>query len=165
MSRGRSLAPYVSSPKEVVRKMLEMADLKPGELVYDLGSGDGRIPLIAAKEFNAVGVGVELKDRFIDKAKKKTESMGLDGRVKFVHGDIFDVGLEDADVVTMYLTTGANEKVRPKLEDELKPGARVVTHDFSIRKWKFGESIRFKEGYRSHTLYLYVWPGERPESS
>jgi cyclopropane fatty-acyl-phospholipid synthase-like methyltransferase len=160
MSRNRSLAPYVSSPEAVVRKMLDMAHVKPGEKVYDLGSGDGRIPIIAAEEFGAHGVGVDLNERFIKEARGKVKEKNLQDKVEFINSDIFDVDLSDADVITMYLTTSANEKVRPKLEEELKKGARVVTHDFSMRKWNFGESVRFKEGYRSHTIYIYEWPPE-----
>jgi ubiquinone/menaquinone biosynthesis C-methylase UbiE len=155
--RGRSsIAPFVASPLLVVRTMLEYADLKPGETLYDLGSGDGRIVLTAAKEFDANGVGVELNRRLVDEAMKKSEAIDLGDRVKFIHGNIFDVDLSPADVVTMYLTTGANEKVRPKLELDLKPDARIVTHDFSIPGWQYAKNMKLKEGYRNHTIYLYV---------
>ncbi|KON30861.1 hypothetical protein AC482_02600 [miscellaneous Crenarchaeota group-15 archaeon DG-45] len=152
-----SLAPFVPSPESVVRKMLEYADLKPGEALYDLGCGDGRIVIMAAQDFGARGVGVDLNLRLVNEARAKAEALDLRGKVKIIHGDIFEIDLSPADVVTMYLTTGANEKVRPKLEEELRPGSRVVTHDFSIEKWNCIKNLRFKEDYRTHTIYLYRW--------
>jgi cyclopropane fatty-acyl-phospholipid synthase-like methyltransferase len=155
-SGRKSIAPFVASPLAVVRMMLEYANLKPGETLYDLGSGDGRIVLMAAKEFGANAVGVELNKRLMEEAVKKSEAIEVGGKARFIHGNIFDADLSQADVITMYLTTGANDKVRPKLEDELKPGARIVTHDFSIPSWKHSESFKVKEGYRHHTIYLYI---------
>lgn len=150
-----SIAPFVASPMSVVRKMLKYADLKPGETLYDLGCGDGRIVIMAAEEFGARGVGVDLNLSRVKEARAKVEGLHLGDRVRVIHGNLFDVDLRPADVVTMYLTTGANEKVRPKLEQELRTGARVVTHDFSISKWECVRNQRFKEGYRTHTIYLY----------
>ena len=155
-SGRKSIAPFVASPLAVVRVMLKYAGLKPGETLYDLGSGDGRIVLMAAKEFGANAMGVELNKRLMEEAVKKSEAIEVGGKANFIHGDIFDADLSQADVITMYLTTGANDKVRPKLEDELKPGARIVTHDFSIPNWKHSESLKLKEGYRHHTIYLYI---------
>jgi len=159
---GPSLAPYVASPMSVVRKMLESAELKPGETLYDLGSGDGRIAIMAAQEFGANGVGVDLNVNLVREARAKAEELHLGDRVKIIHGNLLEVDLRQADVVTMYLTTGANDKVRPKLEQELKAGARVVTHDFTIPKWNQVDTIRFKDDYRTHTIYLYRW---RPKGS
>ena len=153
--RSRSLAPFVASPMSVVRKMLQYAEVKPGEVVYDLGCGDGRIVITAAQEFGAIGVGVELNPRLVEEARAKVEALGLGDRVQIILGDLMEVDLTRADVVTMYLTTGANEKVRPKLERELRPGARVVTHDFSIPGWDAVRNLRFREGYRTHTIFLY----------
>jgi cyclopropane fatty-acyl-phospholipid synthase-like methyltransferase len=152
-----SIAPFVASPIGVVNKMLKYAELMPGETLYDLGCGDGRIVLMAADEFGANSVGIDLNKRLVNEARKKAKARNLEDNVKILHGNIFDFDLSQADVVTMYLTTGANEKVRPKLEEELKEGARVVTHDFSIPGWKQVKNIKFKEGYRSHTIYLYIW--------
>jgi len=150
-----SIAPFVASPVSVVRKMLEYAELKQDERLYDLGCGDGRIVIMAAQEFGAWGVGVDLNKRLIGEAMKKARSLDLGEAARFIHGNLFEVDLSSADVVTMYLTTGANEKVRPKLEQELRPGARVVTHDFSIPNWREEKNMKFREGYRSHTIYLY----------
>ena len=155
-SGRKSIAPFVASPLAVVRMMLKCANLKPGETLYDLGSGDGRVVLMAAKEFEADAVGVELNKRLMEEAVKKSEAIEVGGRARFIHGNIFDVDLSHADVITMYLTTGANDKVRPKLEEELKTGARIVTHDFSIPSWKPSENLKIREGYRHHTIYVYI---------
>lgn len=152
---GLSIAPFVSTPIPVVRRMLLIAELKRGEILYDLGCGDGRIPIIAAQEFGAIGVGVDINWGLVRKAKEKVAELGLEGRVRIIHADLFDVDISPADVVTLYLTTGANEKVRPKLEKELKAGARVVSHDFEVPKWRPARIERFKERYRTHNIYLY----------
>ncbi|MFB0558393.1 MAG: cyclopropane-fatty-acyl-phospholipid synthase family protein [Candidatus Bathyarchaeia archaeon] len=158
MYLGRnSIAPFVASPMPVVRKMLEYAELKPGETLYDLGSGDGRIVIMAAQEFGAKGVGIELNKRLLNEAIRKGEELQLGERVKFIHDNLFNVDLSPADVVTMYLTTGANEKVKPKMERELRTDARVVTHDFSIPGWEEAKNLRFREEYRTHTIFLYRW--------
>ena len=115
----RSLAPFVSSPLSVVKKMLEIAELKPGETLFDLGCGDGRIPIMAAQEFGAFGMGVDLNRRLVERARAEVKRLDLYERVEIIEGDIFDQDLSDTDVVTMYLTTTANDKVRPKLEAEL----------------------------------------------
>jgi predicted RNA methylase len=153
------IAPYVSSPLPVVRRMLILSELKPGELIYDLGSGDGRIVITAAKEFGARAVGVELREDLVKQAHEKVSELNLNGKVKIVQRDMFNVDLSPADVVTLYLTTSANEKVKPKLESELRQGARVVCHDYEILGWKPHKVDKFCEnprlGYPSHTIYVY----------
>ncbi|MFQ6064178.1 MAG: SAM-dependent methyltransferase [Candidatus Bathyarchaeia archaeon] len=153
------IAPYVGSPLPVVRQMLVLSELKPDELVYDLGCGDGRVVIMAAQEFRARAVGVELREDLVKRANEKIVELGLDDRVKILRSDLFKVDLRSADVVTLYLTTSANEKVRPKLESELKYGARVVSHDYEVLDWKPLKIDKFCEnprlGYPSHTLYLY----------
>jgi len=156
-SSGQSLAPYVASPMNVVKKMLEIAKVKPDDIVYDLGSGDGRIVIMAAHDFGARGIGVDINPNMVKEARGKVEEAKVGDRVKIIQGHILEADLKPATVVTMYLTTGANEKVRPKLEAELKPGARIVTHDFSIPKWESVEELKFRDDYRVHTIYLYVW--------
>jgi predicted RNA methylase len=153
------IAPYVASPLPVVHQMLALAELRTNETVYDLGCGDGRVAIMAAEEFGASAVGVELRDDLVKKAISKVSELGLDSRVKIVQLDLFDVDLKQADVVTLYLTTSANERVRPKLESELRNGTRVVSHDYEVLGWKpfkidsFCENPRL--GYPSHTLYVY----------
>lgn len=153
------IAPFVASPLPVVKQMLTLADLKAGEILYDLGCGDGRVVIMAAQEFGARGVGVEMREDLAKQATQKVSELGLDGRVKIINGDMFKVDLSQANVVSLYLTTSANDKVKPKLEAELKPGTRVVSHDYEIIGWKpikidnFCENPRL--GYPSHTIYVY----------
>ncbi|RLI12021.1 hypothetical protein DRO25_00940 [Candidatus Bathyarchaeota archaeon] len=139
--------------------MLVLAELKPGEVLYDLGSGDGRAVIMAAKDFGARAVGVELREDLAKRALSSIHELGLQDRVTIVNGDMFNVNLSAADVVFLYLTTSANEKIKPKLEAELKPGVRVVSHDYEIVGWKPVKVKNFCEnpklGYPSHTLYLY----------
>jgi predicted RNA methylase len=156
------IAPFVPSPAPVIQRMLQLAELKPGEVLFDLGAGDGRSVIMAAKAFSARAVGVELREDLSKKALGTIHESGLADRVTIVNGDIFTVNLTSADVVFLYLTTSANEKIRPKLENELKTGVRVVSHDYEIVGWKPAKVENFCEnpqlGYPSHTLYLYKKP-------
>jgi predicted RNA methylase len=153
------IAPYVPSPPQVIRQMLILAQLKPREVFFDLGAGDGRTVVMAAKDFGARAVGVELREDLVKKALSTVYENGLQDRVTIVNGDMFNVDLTSADVIFLYLTTSANEKVKPKLETELKPGVRVVSHDYEIIGWKPVKVENFCEnqtlGYPSHTIYLY----------
>lgn len=139
--------------------MLTLAQLKKGETFYDLGAGDGRTVIIAAREFGATAVGVELREDLTKKALSSVHELGFQDKVTIVHNDLFEIDVSPADVVFLYLTTSANEKVKPKLENELKTGARVVSHDYEILRWKPVKVEKFCEnpklGYPSHTLYLY----------
>ncbi len=156
------IAPFVPSPPSVVQHMLKLADLKAGEVLFDLGAGDGRTVITAAKSFGARAVGVELREDLAKKALSTIHSDGLADRVTIVNGDLFNVNLAPADVVFLYLTTSANEKIRPKLENELRKGVRVVSHDYEIVGWKPVKVETFCEnpkiGYPSHTIYLYEKP-------
>jgi predicted RNA methylase len=156
------IAPFVPSPLPVIQHMLQLAELKPGEVLFDLGAGDGRTVIMAAKTFSARAVGVELREDLAKKALSTIHDNGLADRVTIVNGDMFNVNLTSADVVFLYLTTSANEKIRPKLETELKKGVRVVSHDYEIVGWKPVKVDNFCEnpqlGYPSHTIYLYKKP-------
>jgi len=156
------IAPFVPSPIPVVQRMLQLAELLPGEVLFDLGAGDGRTVMMAAKTFGARAVGVELREDLAKKALSTIHDNGLTDRVTIVNGDMFNVNLTSADVVFLYLTTSANEKIRPKLETELKQGVRVVSHDYEIVGWKPLKVDNFCEnpqlGYPSHTIYLYKKP-------
>jgi len=142
--------------------MLLMAGLKPGEVFFDLGAGDGRTVIMAAKDFGARAVGVELREDLVKKALGTVYEERLQDRITIVNGDMLNVDLTSADVIFLYLTTSANEKVKPKLEAELKRGVRIVSHDYEIVGWKPLKVENFCEnqllGYPSHTIYLYVKP-------
>jgi predicted RNA methylase len=156
------IAPFVPSPVPVIQFMLKLANLKAGEVLFDLGAGDGRTVIMAAKAFGARAVGVELREDLAKKALSTIYDSGLADRVTIVNGDLFGVNLTSADVVFLYLTTSANEKIRPKLETDLKKGVRVVSHDYEIVGWKPLKVENFCEnpklGYPSHTIYLYEKP-------
>jgi len=153
------IAPFVPSPTVVVEYMLKLAGLKAGEVLFDMGAGDGRAVIMAAKAFGARGVGVELREDLAKKALGNIHENGLEDHVTIVNDDMFNVKLTSADVVYLYLTTSANEKIKPKLERDLKPGARVVSHDYEVVGWRPERAELFCEnpqlGYPSHTIYLY----------
>jgi ubiquinone/menaquinone biosynthesis C-methylase UbiE len=155
---GESLAPFVPSPQPVVERMLEAADLRPGEVVYDLGCGDGRIVITAAREFKAKGVGVEISDRLAREAEDQVRKLGLQNRVSIVHGDLLNVDLRSADIVTLYLLTDVNDRLKPTFEKELRPGARVVSHDFEIRGWRPWRTESVNVTNRTHMIYVYLMP-------
>jgi len=153
------IAPFVPSPPSVVHEMLVLAELKPGEVFFDLGAGDGRTVVMAAEDFGARAVGVELREDLVKKALESVYEHNLQNRVTIVNSDIFNVDLSSADVVFLYLTTSANEKIKPKFEGELRAGSRIVSHDYEIVGWKPAKAQSFCEnpklGYPSHTIYLY----------
>jgi len=128
--------PFVPTPMRIVRRMLSMAELKPGEVLYDLGSGDGRVIITAAEEFGARAVGVELNPIRVYLSKLRVSRLGLQDRVEVRRQSFFEADLREADVVSMYLLPEINEKLKPKLKEELKRGARVVVYAFIIKGWK-----------------------------
>ncbi|WP_343520288.1 methyltransferase domain-containing protein [Sphingomonas sp.] len=142
--------PYVPTPPEVVEGMLDMAGLKPGERLIDLGSGDGRIPMAAVRR-GASALGVEIDSDLVARARAKARFAGLEGRVHFVRDDLFTVSLRDADVVTLYLLPDVNERLKPKLLSEMKPGARVVSHAFDMGDWPPDEHREVSE------KHVYLW--------
>lgn len=155
-----NLAPYVPSPQAVVEKMLEAAQLKAGETLYDLGCGDGRILVTAAQKFKAHAVGVELSPTLAREATEQVKRMGLQDQVRVVQGNLLDVDLSPADVVTLYLLTSSNERLKPNLEKSLKAGARVVSHDFEMRGWTPIKTEKVDAHNRVHTIYVYEVPGK-----
>lgn len=162
MGGRRALAPYYASPEPVIRKMLSMADVKPGEAVYDLGSGDGRVLLVAAIEFDARSTGFELDGELVKESIDKIKALQLEDRVRVVKGDLFRADLGEADVVTLFMGVTANMKLRPKLEAELRPGTRVVSHDYEMPGWKpvkveeVTEVDALNGSAHTHPIYLYV---------
>jgi hypothetical protein len=150
------LAPYLPTPMSIVERMLRFADLKPKEIMWDLGSGDGRIVIAAAQRFGADATGVEFDYDLFRQSVAKIRELKLPNALILL-GDIFDQDYSKADVLTIYLLPSSNEKLRPLLEKQLKKGARVVCHDFPIAGWKASkeETIDDDGEGRSHTLYLY----------
>jgi protein-L-isoaspartate O-methyltransferase len=157
---GKSLAPYISTPMPAVDQMLDLAKLKPSETLYDLGCGDGRIVVEAAARYHAKAVGIEISRRLARQATDNVKSRSLQSQVQIIHGDMMQVDLAPADVVTLYLSTLANERLRPNLEQELRQNARVVSYDFPIAGWRptqLAETEAGKSGIR-HTIYVYQLP-------
>lgn len=138
------------TPKKTVRRMLEMAKVRPGEKVYDLGSGDGKIAITAAREFKAMSVGIEINPFLALVGKLNVAVRGAGRSVKLIWGDIYKQSLRDADIVAIYLSPQGNERLRRKLESELREGARVVSHRWRFKGWK---SVKSDEKYN---VYLYV---------
>ena len=147
-----SIAPFVQTPLDVAKKMLEMAQVKPGEVLYDLGCGDGRLIILAAKDIGANATGIELREDLVERARTEIKRLNLEERVKVIQGNFFDVNISDANVITLYLTSSANERLRPKLEAELRLGSRIVSHDFKVPGWR--PSAIYDE-LLGHTIYTY----------
>lgn len=145
--------PYVPTPMPVVEKMLDMAQVGKDDIVYDLGCGDGRIVITAAKERGARGVGIDLNPARIREAKTNAENAGVDGKVKFVVGDLFNSDFSEASVVTLYLLPDVNRALRPILWKQLKVGSRVVSHDFDMGPEWPPEKV---ERIGSKTIYYWT---------
>ena len=156
-----SVAPYVPTPISVIRKMLELAKASVDDVVFDLGCGDGRILFTAVEEYDVKkAVGYELNPSMYETVRLKVDRKGLQGRIEVVNGNFFLADLSGASLITLYLTTSGNAKLRPKFERELRGGARVVSHDFPVQGWvtvRPGSSNHYTVG--SHRLYLYRVPG------
>ncbi|MBM3775244.1 MAG: methyltransferase domain-containing protein [Acidobacteria bacterium] len=151
------LAPYYPTPETVVERMLRLGGLKAGEKVFDLGSGDGRVILMAAQKFHANAVGIEMDKDLYNQSSARIRKMGLDKTARIVNGDILKQDYATADLVTVYLLPNSNDRVQPLLEKQLKKGTRIVSHDFEFKNWKPEkvETIDDDGEGRSHTLYLY----------
>lgn len=127
---------YVPTPQEVVDAMLTVAKVTKNDLVYDLGTGDGRIPVTAAKKYGARGVGIDIDPQRIKEANENVQTNGVGDRVRIIQGDLFETNISEATVVTLYLLPSLNQKLMPKLMKELKPGTRIVSHAFDMGEWK-----------------------------
>lgn len=152
------LAPYYPTPETIVERMLQLGGLKAGEKVYDLGSGDGRIVIMAAQKFHADAVGIELDRDLCRQSLATIRKLGLEKTAHIVNGDLLAQNYSSADLVTVYLLPDSiNNKVRPLLDRQLKKGARVVAHDFEFSNWtpEKVENIADDGEGRSHTLFLY----------
>jgi len=148
----RGDAPWVPTPEEVVDTMLRLARVGVKDVVYDLGSGDGRIVIAAAKRFGARGVGIEIEPELVKEAREAAKAAGVAGRVKFIEQDLFKADISRATVVTLYLFTKMNERLKPRLLRELKPGTRVVAYQFNgMGDWKPQQVVT------SHPYPVFFW--------
>jgi len=146
---------YVPTPPEVVEAMLKMADVKGSDVVYDLGSGDGRIPIAAVQKFGArSAVGIDIDPQRIKEATENAQKANVTGKVRFLNQDLFQSNISDATVVTLYLLDSLNEKLRPKLLRELKPGTRIVSHAFRMGDWQPERT----ETIGTRTIYFWRVP-------
>ncbi len=152
------LAPYVQTPMPVVERMLELACIGPDDVLYDIGSGDGRIVIFAAKKYGIRGVGIEINPALVEESRTQAAEEGVDGLVRFLCLDATGADLSEATVVTLYLLPESNELLKAKLDSELGPGSRVVSHNYSFRGWgdrlTAGETVEDEEG-KEHTVLVY----------
>lgn len=151
--------PFVVTPQTTVEGMLELAQVTEQDTVYDLGSGDGRIPITAAQKFGARGVGIEIKPDLVERARKNAKLSGVGEQVEFRQNDLFDANFSEATVVTLYLFPEVNLKLRPMLFEQLDPGTRVVSHSFDMDKWEPDSSVNVE----GDILYLWTIPEAAPE--
>lgn len=157
---GQSLAPYVPSPPEVVERMLALAKVTKDDVVYDLGCGDGRIPIAAARTYGARGVGLDIDPRRIEEARANARAAGVAHLVEFRQQDVMTADVSGATVVTLYLLTSSNLKLRPLLTRQLQPGARIVSHAFSMGPgWPADVVDRFTTN-QGDEITLYLWTAD-----
>lgn len=149
---------FVPTPQEVVDKMLEMAKVGKNDVLYDLGSGDGRIPVTAAKRFGIHAVGIDIDPQRIAEANENARKNGVGNLVEFKREDLFKTKFSDATVVTLYLLPDLNVKLRPRLLSELKPGTRIVSHQFDMGTWKPEQKVELN----GRTIYLWTIPARKP---
>ncbi len=151
--------PFVPTPHEVVKEMLRMARIKPGDLLYDLGCGDGRIVIAAAKTYGIRAIGIDIDPVRISESVANAAEAGVSGKVKFIQKDLFESDFSDASVITMYLLTSVNLRLRPKLLSELRPGTRLVSHRFEMGEWTPDETSSAEfDGNDSRLVYFWVVP-------
>src|SRR6266576_54155 len=149
--------PYVPTPDEIVDAMLKTAAVKKGDVIYDLGCGDGRIVIAAAQKFGTRGVGIDINPERIKEARENASKAGVTGLVKFIEQDLFEAKIGDATVVTLYLLPAINLKLRPKLLRDLKPGTRIVSHSFDMDDWKPEKQLTLDGRF----LYLWTVPEKK----
>jgi 2-polyprenyl-3-methyl-5-hydroxy-6-metoxy-1,4-benzoquinol methylase len=160
---GKLRAPdviYVPTPQEVVDAMLKLGEVHSGDVLYDLGCGDGRIVVTAAKQFGIRAVGIDINPERITEARENAQQNGVTNRVAFRNEDLFEADIHDASVVTLYLLTSLNLKLRPKLWHDLKPGTRIVSHSFDMGDWKPEKQMEVA----GHTIYLWRVPANAGQS-
>ena len=151
---------YVPTPRAVIDEMLRIAKVQADDVIYDLGCGDGRIVITAAQEYGARGIGIDIDPQRIREANENARQAGVTDRVRFLNEDLFEADISQATVVTLYLLESLNEKLRPKLLRELRPGTRIVSHDFKMGDWEPEQAIEMN----GHRVYFWTVParGEAP---
>jgi SAM-dependent methyltransferase len=152
----QSEVPYVWTPDDVAAHMLRLAEVKPSDVVYDLGSGDGRIVLIAARQFDARGVGIEIEPRLVAESRETAKTLKVEDRVQFIQKSFFDVDVSPATVVTLYLGRELNLRLRPKLQSELRKGSRIVSHEFDMGDWAPDKTITVQGKDKAYRLMLWT---------
>jgi predicted O-methyltransferase YrrM len=153
---------YVPTPQVVVDKMLEMAKVSKNDVLYDLGSGDGRIVITAAQKFGTRGIGIEINPQLVDRANENAKKAGVSDKVEFREQDLFKTDFSEATVLTLYLLPELNLRLRPTLLKSLKPGTKIVSHDFSMGIWKPDQVAKVQGPRREHMVYLWTVPQEVP---
>lgn len=146
--------PYVPTPYAVVDEMLRLANLDKDDVLYDLGSGDGRIVITAAKRYGVHGIGIDLDPQRIAESEANAQRAGVAGRVQFIQDDLFEADLSQASAVTLYLLSSVNERLRPKLLKELRPGTPVVSHTFTMGDWEPDKTVKVN----GHNVFLWIIP-------
>jgi SAM-dependent methyltransferase len=154
---SQSLAPYVPTPEDVVDRMLALAEVQQTDIVYDLGCGDGRIPIQAARKYGAHGVGIDIVPARIEESRANAKAAGVEHLVEFRLGDVMTADVSPATVVTLYLLSSSNAKLRPILTRQLKPGARIVSHAFSMGAAWPADKIDRLTSARGDEVTLYLW--------
>lgn len=149
---------YYPTPPETVAEMLRMAKIKKGDVLYDLGSGDGRIPIAAARQYGIRAVGIEIDPKLVTEAEENARQANVSGLVRFRNEDMFRVDVSEASIVTLYLSEKLNVLLRPKLLRELRPGSRILSHDFRMGDWKPEQTVRVPWGKLYRTAYLWTVP-------
>lgn len=155
---------YYPTPPETVAEMLRLANIKKGEVLYDLGSGDGRIPIAAAKQFGIRAVGIEIDPKLIAEAEANVLAAGVAELVRLRNEDMFRIDISEANIVTLYLSDKLNVLLRPKLLRELRPGSRIISHDFRMGDWKPEQTVRVPWGKLYRTVYLWTVPPRKRAS-
>jgi SAM-dependent methyltransferase len=150
---------FVPTPGNVVQQMLKMANVHKGDIVYDLGCGDGRTVIAAARDFGARGVGIDINPDRIKESQDNAKAAGVTDRVVFRNEDLFEADIKEATVVTLYLLPSLNLKLRPKLWKDLKQGTRIVSHNFDMGEWKPEETVQVE----GHTVYFWTVPAKPPD--
>lgn len=157
--------PYVPTPEKVVDRMLKLANVSSNDVLYDLGSGDGRIPITAVQKYGASrATGIEINPQLVQQSRENSQKAGVTDRVAFLQQDLFQTDLSQATVVTLYLLPSVNLQLQPKLLQELKPGTRIISHDFDMGEWKPERVERVQGPARQHTIYYWVVP-ENPSAN